>query len=361
MAPVILQTAALKPGMVTADDVWGTGQLILPKDTTLTHNIIRRLPAWGITAVGVKKAGPENAQIDAVSGFPIAEVAEDDPIFYEQYRRATLAAGKIFSHMREREGLPYSELKQLAAVHIFDLLYTKNILNLLYKLQSSVDYTFVHAVDVGILAGVIGIWSGYGLKEVQMLSLCGLMHDIGKSQIPLSILNKPGQLTAEERQTMNLHPDYGYYLTQSTPGIPIEVQLAVRQHHERENGDGYPHGLKGDKIHPYAKIVAVADTYDALTTNKVYKRSVPPFMALEILTEQMWMSLDRQVCLTFIRHVFNDLIGATVLLSDGSQAQVMHLGQFLSCRPVVTTTAGKVIDLQLTPDLTIVEVLKFRT
>jgi HD-GYP domain-containing protein (c-di-GMP phosphodiesterase class II) len=359
MAPVILQTAALRPGMVTAEDVWGTGQLILPKDTTLTHNIIRRLPAWGISAVGVKKAVQEEDSLEAFD-YPATAAEQDDPRFFEQYRRATLAAGKVFAHMREHEGLPYNELRQLAAVHIFDLLYTKNILNLLYKLQSSVDYTFVHAVDVGIISGVIGTWMGYGLKEVQMLSLCGLMHDIGKSQIPLSILNKPGQLTAEERQTMNLHPEYGYYLTQSTPGIPAAVQFAVRQHHERENGDGYPNKLKGDKIHPFAKIVAIADTYDALTTNKVYKRSVPPFMALEIITEQMWLHLDRHVCLTFIRRLLNDLTGSTVLLSDGSQAKVMHLGQFLSCRPVVTTTHGKVIDLQLTPDLSIVEILNFR-
>lgn len=359
MTPVILQTAALRPGMVAAEDVWGSEQLILPKNTTLTHNIIHRLPAWGIAAIRVKRAGRCDDPSEIIRNYLRTDEAAD-PIFFEQYRRATQAAAKLFGHMREREGLPYDELRRLAAVHIFDLLYTDNILNRLYKLHSTVDYTFVHAVDVGIIAGVLGIWSGYRLADVQLLCLCGLLHDIGKTQIPLNILNKPGLLTPEERKTVNLHPEYGYYLTQSTAAIPPAVKYAVRQHHERENGDGYPHKLTGDKIHPFAKIVAIADIYDALTADRVYQKSVPPFQALEILAEQMWLHLERQSCLTFIRRALDGLMGATVLLSDGTQAEVMHLGHFMSCRPVVTTAGGKVLDLHLTPGLSIVEVLKFR-
>ncbi len=288
------------------------------------------------------------------------QLREEDPVFYEKYRSATHLAGKIFGHMRLHEDLPYADLRKLAMVDLYELLHGKHVLGNLYKLKPYADYTFLHAVGVGIISGLIGLWAGWGSEKIKMLTLCGVMHDIGKSQIPLPLLDKPGRLTAGEKQTMSLHPQYGYYMTKSVQGIAPEVQLAILQHHERENGSGYPSGSLSPKIHPFAKVVAIADTYDALTTDKVYQKSVTPFAAMEILLDSMLMTLDKELCKVFIRNVLQSLIGATVLLSDGSQAEVLELRNFMSTKPVVVTPDRDILDLNLIPSLSVVEVLQFR-
>jgi hypothetical protein len=130
------------------------------------------------------------------------------------------------------------------------------------------------------------------------------MHDIGKSQIPKAILEKPGKLTREERKTINLHPEYGYYMAKNIRGILSEVPYAILQHHERENGDGYPKKLVSSNINLSAKIVAVADVYDAMTTERIHQKSVTPFTALETLIEDMFIRLDKECCKALIRNRF---------------------------------------------------------
>jgi HD-GYP domain-containing protein (c-di-GMP phosphodiesterase class II) len=360
MPTLLLKTHDLKPGMMTARPVWRNENLILQQNTILTGNIIRRLSSWGVDTVRVKREDRPSTDSEPLTKSIQAQLIEDDPVFYENYRTATAQAGKIFGYMRNHEDLPYGDLCKLAAVDLYDLVHGKNVLGNLYKLKPYADYTFLHAVGVGIISGLIGLWSGLGAEKMKILTLCGLMHDIGKSQIPLTVLDKPGRLTAAEQEMMTLHPQYGYYMTKSVPGIFPEVQQAILQHHERENGSGYPGKIPSPNIHPFAKIVAIADTYDALTTDKVYQKSVTPFAAMQILMDSMNVSLDKELCKIFIRNVLQSLIGATVLLSDGSQAEVLELRDFMSTKPVVVTPERLIIDLSLNPTLSAVEVLKFR-
>ncbi|MDR3591816.1 MAG: HD-GYP domain-containing protein [Negativicutes bacterium] len=360
MPTVLLKTPDLRPGMMTAGAVWRHEKLIIQQNTVLTGNIIRRLSTWGVGAVRVKREVRPITDNEPLTESIQVQLREEDPIFYEKYRSATNLAGKIFGYMRQHEDLPYNDLRKLASVNLYDLLQGKNVLGKLYQLKPFADYTFLHAVDVGILSGLIGLWAGWGIEKIKLLTLCGVMHDIGKSQIPLTLLDKPGRLTATERQTINLHPQYGYYMTTSSRGILPEVQLAILQHHERENGSGYPVGLVGPKIHPFAKVVGIADTYDALTTDKVYQKSVTPFAAMEVLLDSMLVTLDKELCKIFIRNVLQSLIGATVLLSDGNQAEVLELRDFMSTKPVVLTADHQILDLNLVPSLSVVEVLKFR-
>jgi len=360
MPTLLLKTPDLKPGMMTAGAVWRNENLVIQQNTVLTGNIIRRLSSWGITTVRVKREDRPATDSEPLTKSIQAQLRQEDPIFYEKYRAATTLAGKIFGYMRDHEDLPYGDLRKLANFDLYDLLQGKNVLGNLYKLKPYADYTFLHAVGVGIISGLIGLWSGLGTEKIKILTLCGVMHDIGKSQIPFSILDKPGRLTPAEQQMMNLHPQYGYYMTKSIRTILPEVQQAILQHHERENGTGYPSKLMSAKIHPFAKIVAIADTYDALTTDKVYQKSVTPFAAMEILLDNMNVTLDKELCKVFIRNVLMSLIGATVLLSDGSQAEVLELRDFMSTKPVVITANREIRDLSYAPDLTVVEVLKFR-
>jgi len=218
------------------------------------------------------------------------------------------------------------------------------------------DYTFHHSLDVAVLCGVVGRWLGYKGEELKDLVLAGLLHDIGKTQIPLEILRKPGKLTPEETKIMQLHTTRGYNLVKELD-LPAAVTYAVLQHHEREDGSGYPLQVTGDKIHPFAKLIAVIDIYDAMTCDKVYRKKVTPFEAVETITRDMYDKLDPNICAVFLNNVRDYFIGNTVLLSDGREAEVVYLGQYISSRPVVRTEDGLFIDLEQRKELSIVRLL----
>ncbi len=159
-----------------------------------------------------------------------------------------------------------------------EILVNDNILGRMRQLEEKDDYTFNHSLNVSMLATMLGKWIGYSQKQIKQLALTGLFHDIGKLKISDNIINKPGKLTDTEFNKMKQHPIYSYNILKETVGISSNVAMGALQHHEREDGSGYPPlGLKSKEIHEYAKIIAVCDTYDAITSNRVYKPKVSPF------------------------------------------------------------------------------------
>ncbi|MBP2642165.1 MAG: hypothetical protein H6Q67_52 [Firmicutes bacterium] len=357
----ILHTRELKPGMITAEAIQENEQLILQKNVVLTSNIIHLLSRRGISTLKVKENIPHLYGVGQGQRNEVTEAAliVEDIAFFKKYQSAIVRASEFFRFMRQNETLPFTEINDLANNELYELLQSKGVIGSLYKLKPYADYTFLHMIDVGIIAGSIGRWCGLNKEEVQTLILCGVMHDIGKSQIPLSILDKPDKLTPKEKKIVDLHPEYGYYMTKSMNCTPEEVQYAILQHHERENGEGYPKKLTSCEIHPFAKIIAIADTYDALTTDKAYQRSVTPFKALEILVDEMFGFFELEYCKTLIHHVMKNLIGATVLLSNGKQAKVERFDYFMSLKPIVVTERGLVLDLHRISNVSVVEVLRF--
>lgn len=358
MKKTILDINKLVPGMVLAEAALSAhNQIILEKDTELTSHLINLLRKWKITSVCVKSVHTNRPSPYHDVMFPTIDTANLDKI-EENYHKISVAAGSIFEYMRDQEQLPYDTFHQLAYHDLYNFIADNNTLTYLYQLKPSLGYTYLHAIDVGIIAGLIARWGGFKERTVKSVILAGLMHDIGKSQIPRSILDKPGQLTFEERTIIELHPIYGYYMVKSLRDIPSEIQYAILQHHERENGTGYPNGLPTHKIHPFAKIIAIADAYDAMTSNRVYRKSITPFAALEILTDEIFTHFDSKYCRIFIRNATSALTGSTVLLSDETQAEVLNFGSFMSIKPTVMRLDGTLLDLERA-NVSIVEVVKF--
>ena len=138
------------------------------------------------------------------------------------------------------------------------------------------DLTYVHSMNVALIASVIGKWMGYNQEKIKVLTLAGLMHDIGKLLIPEKILNKPGNLTDNEYEIMKKHVNLGYEQVKNK-FMPMSVKEAILLHHEKCDGTGYPFGLKSDKIPETAKIIAIADVYDAMTSSRIYRAPICPF------------------------------------------------------------------------------------
>jgi HD-GYP domain-containing protein (c-di-GMP phosphodiesterase class II) len=168
---------------------------------------------------------------------------------------------------------------------------------------TSHDYnTYIHSVNVGVLA--ISLAKAFFAKEdkhdMHALGAGFFLHDIGKVYIDDAIINKPGKLTEDEMNTMRKHPGMGFRLLNETKQIGMESRLIVLQHHERENGTGYPRKMRGDEIHIYGRICSVADVFDALVSKRPYKEMLQPFEALKVMKEEMLDHFHKEVFEKFV-------------------------------------------------------------
>lgn len=207
------------------------------------------------------------------------------------------------------------------------------------------EYTFKHSVDVATMSMVVAKKLGMSREDIYNAGVAGLLHDIGKSKIPNEILNKPTRLTDEEFEIMKKHPLYGYEILKKNEGIPESIRLAVLQHHEKTNGKGYPMGVDSFKICPYAKILTVADIYDALVTERPYKMGFSPRDAVEMIMA-MTTEIDMYALRGFLNSVILYSVGSIVTLSNGEKAKVVENIEEAILRPtVVGLKTGKVYKL----------------
>jgi putative nucleotidyltransferase with HDIG domain len=175
------------------------------------------------------------------------------------------------------------QAKALVSRMIPSVLRNPFALSILTKLRGHDAYTYRHSVNLAALAVVFGHFLGLNRSQLEILGMAGLYHDIGKARVPERILNKPGKLTPEEFELMRGHCQAGYEIVSRAPGIRPEVAECVRDHHERKNGSGYPTGKRGFELSLYSRIVGLIDVYDALTSERCYRRGFPPYQAMRTL------------------------------------------------------------------------------
>lgn len=177
------------------------------------------------------------------------------------------------------------------------------ILTALDRIKRMDEYTFAHSVNTAFYAMFIAMWMELEEQEIIDATQAGFLHDIGKIYIPDTILNKRGPLTKEEYEIIQIHPLYGYSLLDELSEFNLEVKRAVLFHHERIDASGYPLSATDDYVGLLPKIIAVADVYDAMTTNRVYKKGKTPLEAIEFLSNQGRQELDNQVLGYFLNNI----------------------------------------------------------
>ncbi|MBP2643782.1 MAG: rpfG 14 [Firmicutes bacterium] len=340
----------IQPGMILGRPLYSDdGQVLLSENTTLTVPLIQRLSEVGFATLYIKEPIVDEEE-------NVLSLLSEQRIFSQAHAQILQVLEDIFEKVRRFQEVPIEDIEKIADESVNRLVKEAGIIRHLNDLKSTDDYTFVHSLNVGILSGVIGKWMGYTGKRLKDLIMTGLLHDIGKTQIPLEILNKPGRLTEEEMNIMQEHATLGFEMVKKT-GAPKDILLGIWQHHERLNGEGYPFQLTDDEICPYARIVAVADMYDAMTSDRVYRQATNLFKAIEEVFSQMFGKLDPEVTTTFLYHLKDSLVGYIVRLSDGSEARVIHLDRDRALRPIVKLSDGRYIDLEARHDLVISEVI----
>ncbi|NMO95048.1 HD-GYP domain-containing protein [Paenibacillus lemnae] len=240
--------------------------------------------------------------------------------------------------------VPIARIRSSITPLIVDLNDSPDIRTLFYRMEQSDEYTYRHSIGVALLSRLIG--KELGLKHAQLneLTEAALLHDIGKVMIPEEIINKPGRLTDMEMREMQQHTIYGYEMLKRTPEISSAQAMAALQHHEREDGKGYPFKLRSEEIDFYSKIVAAADVFHAMVSKRPYKNPAPVYRVLKEMTEHAYGMLDPRVTLKFVKRIMDMMIGNQVLLSNGCSGKVIMIHPQHPIRPLIQVN-GHYIDL----------------
>lgn len=215
----------------------------------------------------------------------------------------------------------------------------------LEALKCSDEYTYKHSLDVATISTLIGRGLGLKAKELKDLATAGLLHDIGKRNISKEILHKNGRLDDQEFEIIKQHPVFTYKLLQPLDQVSEVIKQACLQHHEKWNGTGYPLHLEGQNINYFARILAVADVFDALVTDRPYHKHYTPSDAIEMMNSMIG-HFDIDVYKLFLKTVVLYPVGTIVTLSDGSKATIVENKKANILRPVVKRVEdGKILDL----------------
>ncbi|NGM83040.1 HD-GYP domain-containing protein [Paenibacillus sp. 7124] len=334
----------LKPGDCLKDDTFSKrGIHVLSKGALLQMDDISRLIRHDVDYVDIEDPPQTLASIPRVFHTVTTNFDQSIEGFQSLYLEA-LSRGSFNRSMVD------DILKPL--LHSLDQ--HKDTVSLLLLLDRDDEYTYTHSLQVGMLTYYIATWLGYSKQECYEISRAGYLLDIGKCRIPTSLLNKPGRLTPEEFQEVKRHTTYGYEIIRNSMNDDSTALVAL-QHHEREDGSGYPGRLKSSEIHPYAQIAAIADVYSAMTTTRAFQSKQEFISVLRELHNLGFGKLNGKFVQSFIHHLIPNFIGKRVLLSTGDMGIIIMNNPIDVFRPLVQSE-GRFIDLDRERQVSIVEI-----
>lgn len=356
-----LSTLQLIPGMVVAENVLNFHQqLVIAKDTVLTDKLITKLDLYGILSIYVDDTIPDVNLVPNAPKVPsYSERIRNSPDF-QQFRQEYIIGVESFRDamntvVEKNIQLDADTLLNNALSMIMNRQGQVGVLDMLLNMRDYDDSTYTHCMNVALICNILATWLNFSADEVELATACGLFHDIGKLLVPHDIIAKPGKLSADEYAQIQKHPVSGYQLLMTQP-MNNHVRFAALMHHERNDGTGYPMHLVGNQIDKFARIVAIADVYEAMTAARVYRGPLCPFKVIEIFEAEGFQKYDVKYLLTFLENVVNTYIQNRCLLSDGREGDIIYINKEKLSRPIVQ--CGKdYINLAEYPDLSIVEII----
>lgn len=332
-----VSTKNLVPGMVIAEDVLDYNKnCIVPAGVVLTAPIITRLSAYAIYSVAVEDdTMPELFQTDITQSLKdeqshlISQFQQDREKLVYHLRESILQA------VNRQVTLKVDELSAEALQLIHHQDYAKvNIFELLLYTQWHEDSIFSHSVNVALIAYTLAGWLNYSEEDRSIAIACGLFHDIGKLLVPAGILQKPDHLTPAEFEIIKTHTTEGYHVLNHMPINP-HIKAAALMHHEKCDGSGYPYGLTEDAIDPFAKLITIADIYEAMTSVRVYRDALCPFQVIHHFEQEGLAKYDSDYIMTFLQNTANSYTNHKVSLSNGLEGTVVFVNTEHASQPTV--------------------------
>ncbi|WP_442595976.1 HD-GYP domain-containing protein [Neobacillus sp. D3-1R] len=327
----LVATQTVESGAILGKPIYNEkGQVLLNEGVSLSSIVLKRLLNLGIHFIYIKDQKTENITVtDSISEKLRKEaILTIESTFQEIYR----APQKDLSLIMEKSS---KQFKGLIRQLLLELKNNPNLITLLSDVYTYDNYIFTHSLNVTMYTIAIGLELKLSSKELEILGLGAILHDVGKMKIPEDILFKPGRLTEEEYEKVKLHAEDGYQILKNVPSLPLLVAHCAFQHHERINGSGYPRGINGEDMHLYGKIIAVADVFDAVTSNRVYRNAMLPHEGLEILYAGSGSLFEPKVIEAFRKSIAIYPNGLTVELNDGRKGVVSQQNAGLCDRPII--------------------------
>lgn len=362
MAKKTLFSFEVQPGMVVAEDLYNpAGQLVLPAGFVLNEATISKLEYYTILEVPVEDTpAPNPITVDSPAGEHIEEnnyseklrASEEFKLFKADYEKSITRLNDALTTCIQ-SGKPidtesiYADTSKLISsskntIHIFDII---------HNLRNYDDITATHSQNVALISTILGKWLDFPEVDLKVLTIAGLLHDIGKLTVPKEILTKTGKLTDEEYALMKDHVKRGYDILRSMP-LDIRIKEACLLHHERCDGSGYPFHATAARITPFAKIIAIADVYDAMTASRSYRNGFCPFDVIQMFDEEGLNKYDPHYIMTFLNRISSTYLHNNVRLNDGRVGEIVMLNPMCLYRPMIRI-GSEFIDLLKKPDLRI--------
>ncbi len=368
-----LEPKELEIGMVTAKPVrTPVGQILAPADTIVTRQLINRMKLYRVESACVYGEDPQPVEeAPQETGQP-----KEPPKEAPKPRQLKTRAEESKTHSQKVAASPefrdfqfsyfgcIEKMKRAFAAaldhnepidtndllaSVSELFRSRNtiieLFDMLYNMRTINDSVYAHCLNVALISRMIGRWLKLPSHDLDVLTLSGLLHDIGKLIVPDEILNKPGFLTDEEFAQIRQHPKYGYEILKNQPNMDPRIKKSALMHHERCDGTGYPSGLSEDFIENFAMIVAIADVYDAMTAARSYRAPLCPFQVISNFEKEGYQKYYTRYILTFLKQIAVTYQSNRVILSDGRGCNIIMLNQNDLSRPIVQLDDNTCIDL----------------
>lgn len=362
-----LSVSQLVPGMILGKDIYShDDKLILPSGFCLTDRAITRLEMYGIPLVSIKEFENDTEdEEEAAEEVPVTEQnysarvrqSEEFQHFSAEFQEDVIHIKDALNDVVEKNAPLDVDLLLQDTLSLLDNTHSSfHIFDMLHNLRSFDDITYTHGLNVALICNVLATWLKLPQEEVDLATQCGLLHDIGKLKIPEKILKKPERLTDFEFDIIKTHPIESHKILKKCNVNPHILNAAL-MHHERCDGSGYPYGLKRDKIDMYAKIVAIADAYDAMTSSRIYRGAMCPFEVIRIFEDEGLQKYDAKYIMTFLENIVITYLSQRVRLSDGRIGTVVFVNSGALSRPIVRCGDNYVDLSKEPPTLVIQEIL----
>lgn len=314
----------VKPGDVLGQTILGfDGCIMLREGVTLTDRYISKLMDMQIVYLYIKDSDLE-------------DIKPEDPEFIQYKSEVVKSLSKVYSKLNYSDTLSMRSTINIINDIVEYLINNEEIdSSYLIELKTFDNYTFIHSLNTCVLALYFGVKMSYSKSMLIDLGVGALLHDLGKTKIPIELLNKKGKFTEDEFAIIKKHPELGYDMVKGVKEVKEISKSIILEHHERINGDGYPMGLEGNRISKYARIACICDVYDAIASDRVYRRGFPSNEAYEFILGGGGTFFDFDL-VTIFRNSFSIYpLGACVRLSDGIEGFIVGHNEGFPDRPVV--------------------------
>ena len=318
----LVSISMLRPDMVLAKAIYYKDCLVLREGLTDLQRFKRSLKNLGIEYVYVKDAQSDGIEIpDAIS--------EETRVNCKRILRRTI------EEFENHSVVDLTEMTQTIHTIIDEILKKPDIQVSLNDISATDEYTFSHSVSTTVYSLLIAKQLNYSLSMMEKLAIGTLLHDTGKVMLDNEVLNKKGSLTSDEFDHVKRHTILGYNLLKKCPSVTELSRIIALQHHERMDGTGYPGGYKAGELHEFSRIVAIADVYDALVSDRCYRKRWSPNNAVNYLVEHADTKFDIKLVSILIKQIAIYPNGSLVRLSDNTTGIVKEQNKNFPLRPIV--------------------------